>query len=119
MWYSRKGLEKGSSDSYILKNKNLDIALLQVDSVTGAIKSVLDIFLPTELPLGCSADGNGRMVEKQSDSRFQKRISASTGLPGCQNQSVADAGFLWSESHRSLLDTAYRRAAYLGRAEFL
>lgn len=59
MWYSRKGLEKGSSDSYILKNKNLDIALLQVDSATGAIESVLDIFLPAELPLGCSADGNG------------------------------------------------------------
>lgn len=44
---------------YVLKHKDLDVAMLRMDSLTGAIDYVLDVFLPEELPLGCKGDGSG------------------------------------------------------------
>lgn len=47
------------SPLYVLKHKDLDVAMVQIDAATGTIDYVLDIYLPEELPLGCTKDGSG------------------------------------------------------------
>ena len=41
-----------SSNLFVLKHKDLDVAMVQADLVTGAIEYVLDVYLLEELPLG-------------------------------------------------------------------
>lgn len=49
------------SNLYVLKHKDLDVAMVQVDLTTGKIEYVLDIYLPEELPVGYSNDGKDMM----------------------------------------------------------
>lgn len=44
---------------YVLKHKDLDVAMVQIDSISGKIDYILDIYLPEELPIGCGEDGSG------------------------------------------------------------
>ena len=47
------------SDLYVLKHKDLDVAMVKVDRDSGKIDYVLDVYMPGELPLGCGKDGKG------------------------------------------------------------
>lgn len=54
------------SNLYVLKHKDLDVAMVQVDLTTGKIEYVLAVYLPEELPLGYSEDGKDIMDWWQS-----------------------------------------------------
>lgn len=43
---------------YVLKHKDMDVALVYVDTHTGRIEYLIELFLPEELPVGCRAEGN-------------------------------------------------------------
>lgn len=45
------------SDLYVLKHKDMDVAMVQIDTATGKIEYILDIYLPEELPVGVGGDG--------------------------------------------------------------
>lgn len=45
------------SGLYVLKHKDMDVAMVQIDRVTGRIEYVLEIYLPKELPVGVGGDG--------------------------------------------------------------
>lgn len=49
------------SNLYVLKHKDLDVAMVQIDLATGKIEYVLDVYLPEELPVGYSEDGKDIM----------------------------------------------------------
>lgn len=42
---------------YALKHKDLDVAVVYVNTVTGMIEYVLEVYLPEKLPVGCLPDG--------------------------------------------------------------
>lgn len=46
------------SNLYVLKHKDLDVAMVQIDLTSGKIEYVLQVYLPEELPVGCRADGS-------------------------------------------------------------
>lgn len=50
------------SNLFVLKHKDLDVAMVQIDLLSGAIEYVLYVFLPDELPIGCAGDP-GKIVE--------------------------------------------------------
>lgn len=41
---------------YVLKHKDLDVALVYMDSVSGKLEYVIEVFLPEELPVGCNGE---------------------------------------------------------------
>lgn len=45
------------SGIYVLKHKDLDAAMVQIDRRSGKIEYVLDVYLPEELPLGVGDAG--------------------------------------------------------------
>lgn len=47
-----------ASNLYVLKHKDLDVAIVLVDTISGKIEYVLEVYLPEELPVGCSRDGS-------------------------------------------------------------
>ena len=49
------------SNLYVLKHKDLDVAMVQVDLTTGKIEYVLDVYLSEELPVGYSNEGKDIM----------------------------------------------------------
>lgn len=40
---------------FILKHKDLDVAMVQINLVSGELEQLLTIYLPDELPIGCTA----------------------------------------------------------------
>lgn len=40
------------SNLYVLKHKDLDVAMVQIDMTSGKIEYVLAVYLPEELPVG-------------------------------------------------------------------
>ena len=44
------------SNLFILKHKDLDVAMVQIDLLSGTIEYVLYVFLPDELPIGCAEE---------------------------------------------------------------
>lgn len=44
------------SDLFVLKHKDLDVAMVQMDCHSGKIEYVLEVYLPDELPVGCTKD---------------------------------------------------------------
>lgn len=50
---------KDTTDLFILKHKDLDVAMMKMDVRTGMIEYVLAVYLPEELPAGCAPDGTG------------------------------------------------------------
>lgn len=53
------GHTKDTTDLFILKHKDLDVAMMKMDARTGVIEYVLSVYLPEELPVGCAPDGTG------------------------------------------------------------
>lgn len=53
------GHTKDTTDLFILKHKDLDVAMMKMDIRTGMIEYVLSVYLPEELPAGCTPDGTG------------------------------------------------------------
>lgn len=50
---------KDTKDLFILKHKDLDVAMMKMDVRTGMIEYILSVYLPEELPAGCAPDGTG------------------------------------------------------------
>ena len=50
---------KDTTDLFILKHKDLDVAMMKMDVRTGMIEYVLAVYLPEELPADCAPDGTG------------------------------------------------------------
>ena len=50
---------KDTTDLFILKHKDLDVAMMKIDVRTGMIEYILSVYLPEELPAGCAPDGTG------------------------------------------------------------
>ena len=46
------------SNLYVLKHKDLDVAMVQVDLTSGKIEYVLAVYLPEELPVGYRNEGS-------------------------------------------------------------
>lgn len=42
---------------FVLKHKDLDVAMVQIDRATGKIEYILEVYLPEELPIGCEKSG--------------------------------------------------------------
>ena len=59
MQFSGSRSKDSLSGLYVLKHKDLDVAMVQIDSMTGSIEYILDIYIPEELPLGCEPNGDG------------------------------------------------------------
>lgn len=61
MTQSAVGIEhtKDTTDLFILKHKDLDVAMMKMDVRTGMIEYILSVYLPEELPAGCAPDGTG------------------------------------------------------------
>ena len=54
---------KDTTDLFILKHKDLDVAMMKMDARTGVIEYVLSVYLPEELPVkpyGSLLDTAGR-----------------------------------------------------------
>ena len=48
------------TELYVLKHKDKEIAIVQMDVCTGRLKRAAEVLLPEELPAGCGADGSRR-----------------------------------------------------------
>ena len=46
-----------STNIYVLKHKDFDVAMVDIDIYSGKIQYVLDVYLPEELPIGCNRLG--------------------------------------------------------------
>ena len=51
---------KDTTDLFILKHKDLDVAMMKMDVRTGMIEYILSVYLPEELPAGCAPERTGR-----------------------------------------------------------
>lgn len=47
---------------FVLKHKDLDVGMVRINLNSGEIEQVLAIYLPEELPVGCSADNHNSIV---------------------------------------------------------
>lgn len=43
----------GSNGLFVLKHKDLDVAMVQIDTRSGNIEYILEVYLTEELPVGC------------------------------------------------------------------
>lgn len=85
-----------STNIYVLKHKDLDVAMVQINPVSGEIEYILDIYLPEELPIGCGSDGNG-VIEWWHD----------RAIPDSRRGIQQILNYLKEESNRSLMLSAY------------
>ncbi len=102
---------------YVLKHKDLDVAMVQVNMINGGIDYVLEVYLPQELPIGCSPTGDG-LIEwwrERAIPDTRRGILQALRILG----EVADAVCIWAESVRSFLDAAGWNGAVLEGPEFL
>lgn len=84
------------SNLYVLKHKDLDVAMVQVDMTSGKIEYVLAVYLPEELPIGCEADGSGLMQWWES-----------RAIPDSRRGIQQVLNYLNEESNLSLMLSAY------------
>lgn len=80
---------------YVLKHKDLDVAMVQIDRVTGKIEYVLEIYLSEELPVGCE---NGKEICEWWESR---------AIPDSRRGIQQVLNHLEEESNLSLMLSAY------------
>ena len=59
----------GRDEIYILKHKDLDVAMVKINPFSGRIEYVLEVYMPEELPVGC-ARSEERRVGKECRSRW-------------------------------------------------
>ena len=52
----------GRDEIYILKHKDLDVAMVKINPFSGRIEYVLEVYMPEELPVGCAVDGTGLVL---------------------------------------------------------
>lgn len=52
------GMHDFETGLYVLKHKDLDVAMVLIDAESGKIEYVLAVYLPEELPVGCSKNGS-------------------------------------------------------------
>ncbi len=50
MQFSGSRSKDSLSGLYVLKHKDLDAAMVQIDSMTGSIEYILDIYIPEDIP---------------------------------------------------------------------
>lgn len=81
---------------YVLKHKDLDVAMVQIDGAAGKIAYILEVYLPEELPIGCEEDGSG--IREWWESRAIP--DSRRGIQQVLNQ-------LGEESNLSLMLSAY------------
>ena len=56
--YGQYHIDGGESAGlFVLKHKDLDVAMVQMDVMTGVLERVLAVYLPEEMPPGISEDG--------------------------------------------------------------
>nr|WP_302134653.1 HipA domain-containing protein [uncultured Schaedlerella sp.] len=91
-----KGNPMISSGLYVLKHKDLDVAMVQIDRASGKIEYVPDIFLPEELPPGVGEDG-GRIAAWW----------ASRAVPDTRRGIQQVLNYLREETNLSLMLSAY------------
>ena len=48
---------------YVLKHKDYDVAMVQVNLNSGEIEYVLAVYMPEELPIGCNAEDTRKLIE--------------------------------------------------------
>lgn len=84
------------SNLYVLKHKDLDVAMVQIDLTSGKIEYVLEVYLPEELPVGCEADGNDILTWWES-----------RAIPDSRRGIQQVLNYLKEESNLSLMLSAY------------
>lgn len=81
---------------FILKHKDLDVAMVQIDLTSGKIDYVLEVYLPEELPIGCIESGNG--IRKWWESR---------AIPDSRRGIQQVLNYVQEETNLSLMLSAY------------
>lgn len=84
------------ADLYVLKHKDLDVAMVQIDITSGKIEYVLEVYLPEELPIGCEAADRDLMEWWKS-----------RAIPDSRRGIQQVLNYLQEESNLSLMLSAY------------
>ncbi len=85
------------SNLFVLKHKDLDVAMVAIDLTSGKIEHVLDIYLPEELPVGCNVENPNAVI-----SWWESRA-----IPDSRRGIQQALNFLHEESSLSLLLSGY------------
>lgn len=89
-------VSKQQSGLYVLKHKDLDVAMVQMDRVTGRIEYLLAIYLPDELPVGVSE--NGKSIAGWWESR---------AIPDTRRGIIEALEYLGEKTNLSLMLSSY------------
>lgn len=84
------------SNLYVLKHKDLDVAMVQIDLTSGKIEYVLEVYLPEELPIGCVDTGKDIMEWWKS-----------RAIPDSRRGIQQVLNYLQEETNLSLMLSAY------------
>ena len=84
------------SNLYVLKHKDLDVAMVQIDITSGKIEYVLEVYLPEELPIGCEEADRDLMEWWKS-----------RAIPDSRRGIQQVLNYLQEESNLSLMLSAY------------
>ena len=82
---------------FVLKHKDLDVAMVAIDLTSGKIEHVLAVYLPKELPVGCSEDSSNSIL-----SWWESRA-----IPDSRRGIQQALNFLHEESNLSLMLSGY------------
>ena len=97
-----------AEELYILKHKDLDVAMVKISTFSGRIEYILEIYLPEELPVGCGSEGTGLIewwnMRAVPDTR--KGIQQALRVLNEETSQSLNVSGLWSEPDRPLLDAA-------------
>lgn len=67
VWCMKKTFDKQSDlipcNLYVLKHKDNDVAMVQVNLYSGEIEYVLEVYLPEKLPIGCDENNMQSLIE--------------------------------------------------------
>lgn len=84
------------SGLYVLKHKDLDVAMVRIDTATGKIAQILQVYMSQELPLGCRE--NPRQICEWWESR---------AIPDSRKGIQKVLNYLNEETNVSLMLSAY------------
>ena len=85
------------SNLFVLKHKDLDVAMVAIDLTSGKIEHVLDVYLPEELPVGCNMNNPNTII-----SWWESRA-----IPDSRRGIQQALKFLHEESSLSLMLSGY------------
>ena len=111
----------GRDEIYILKHKDLDVAMVKINPFSGRIEYVLEVYMPEELPVGCAEEGSGlaQWWNMRAVPDTRKGIQQQLKLLGGRDKPVPYAGGVRSEFDGSLLDAACFEGIILEEHKFL